>query len=84
MKKEVIRHRAFGKEFLNADSNKIVRLLWNDQDKYWWNEVCAKVVDHFGLPGQKYTTEVSENELKFFFKDEREALLCKIMISETL
>lgn len=62
-----------------------VRVPWQSyQSNYWWNEVCARVVDHFGLPGQKYTTEVSENELKFFFKDEREALLCKIMISETL
>jgi hypothetical protein len=50
----------------------------------WWNEICARIVDKFGLPGGKYTTEVSQNEMKFFFKDEREALLCKIMISEDL
>lgn len=54
------------------------------QSNTWWNEICARIVDKFGLPGGKYTTEVSENEMKFFFKDEREALLCKIMISDQI
>ena len=57
---------------------------WKSQSTVWWNEICARIVDKFGLPGGKYTTEVSENEMKFFFRDEREALLCKIMISEEL
>ncbi len=57
---------------------------WKSQSAIWWNEICARIVDKFGLPGGKYTTEVSENEMKFFFRDEREALLCKIMISEEL
>lgn len=57
---------------------------WNSQSTIWWNETCARIVDHFGLPGDKYTTEVSEDNMKFFFNDEREALLCKIMISDQL
>lgn len=57
---------------------------WNGQSTIWWNETCARIVDHFGLPGDKYTTEVSEDNMKFFFNDEREALLCKIMISDQL
>lgn len=56
----------------------------NDQDNPWWNNICADIVNHFGLPGDKYTTEVSEHYMKFFFKDDREALLCKIMISENI
>ena len=57
---------------------------WNGQSTVWWNETCARIIDHFGLPGDNYTTEVSEDNMKFFFNDEREALLCKIMISDQL
>lgn len=57
---------------------------WANQSNNWWNETCAQIVDHFGLPGEKYTTEVNENYMKFFFKDERDALLCKIMISDQI
>jgi hypothetical protein len=57
---------------------------WNGQSTMWWNEICARIIEHFGLPGDKYTTEVSEDNMKFFFNDEREALLCKIMISDQL
>ncbi len=57
---------------------------WENQPNIWWNETCADIVEHFGLPGDRYTTEINENEMKFFFKDERDALLCKIMISEKI
>ena len=57
---------------------------WKSQSNIWWNKICANIVEHFGLPGGKYTTEVSEDYMKFFFNDERDALLCKIMISEEL
>jgi hypothetical protein len=61
-----------------------IYIPWANQNNGWWNETCARIVDHFGLPGGKYTTEVSEHSMKFFFKDERDALLCKILISEEL
>lgn len=61
-----------------------IRVPWKNQSNVWWNETCARILERFGLPGDKYTTEVSENDMKFFFNDEREALLCKIMISEEL
>jgi hypothetical protein len=57
---------------------------WQSQSNVWWNETCANIIEHFGLPGGKYTTEVSSNEMKFFFKDDREALMCKILISECI
>jgi hypothetical protein len=57
---------------------------WKNQNNVWWNETCANIIEHFGLPGGKYTTEVSSNEMKFFFKDDREALMCKILISECI
>jgi hypothetical protein len=61
-----------------------INIPWKGQNNVFWNETCAKIVEHFGLPGDRYTTEVSEEEMKFFFKDDREAFLCKIMISEQI
>jgi hypothetical protein len=61
-----------------------ISVPWKSQSNIWWNETCARIIEHFGLPGGKYTTEVSVNEMKFFFKDEKEALMCKIMISEEM
>jgi len=61
-----------------------ISVPWKSQSDVWWNETCAKIIEHFGLPGGKYTTEVNVNEMKFFFKNEKEAFLCRIMISEEL
>lgn len=49
-----------------------------------WNEVCAQIVERFGLPGDKYTTEVSADWMGFKFNDEKDALMCRLMISERL
>lgn len=57
---------------------------WSGQDDYWWNEVCAKIMEHFGLPGGKYTTSVSTECMKFIFYDDRDALLCKILVSDSV
>jgi hypothetical protein len=61
-----------------------IKVPWKNQNNSWWNETCAQIIEHFGLPGDRYTTEVSADEMKFFFKDDKEALLCKIMISEKI
>lgn len=61
-----------------------IKIPWENQNNNWWNETCAQIIEHFGLPGDRYTTEVSADEMKFFFKDDKEALLCKIMISEKI
>jgi hypothetical protein len=61
-----------------------IRVTWKSQNNHWWNETCAQIIEHFGLPGDRYTTEVAADEMKFLFKDEREALLCRIMISDRL
>jgi hypothetical protein len=61
-----------------------VAVPWQSQSNHWWNETCAQVVEHFGLPGGKYVTEVSSECMHFDFQDERDALLCKIMISDKI
>ena len=62
----------------------VVTVPWESQSNVWWNETCANIVEHFGLPGGKYVTEVSTEHMKFIFYDDRDALMCKILVSDLL
>ncbi len=61
-----------------------ITVPWEQQSNIWWTEVCAKIVEQFGLPGDRYTSHPSENHMKFIFKNEQDAFMCKILISEAL
>ena len=60
----------------------VVTVPWNSQSNLWWNETCANIVEHFGLPGDKYQTEISTEYMKFIFYDDRDALMCQLLISD--
>jgi len=62
----------------------IVSLPWRGQSKYWWNEACADILEVFGLPGDRYTSHPSMDQMDFNFKSKRDADLCKILISEKI
>lgn len=62
----------------------LVTVPWKNQSNIWWNGTCAHIIEVFGLPGDRYTTEVSVECMKFFFKSEQDALMCKIMISDKI
>jgi hypothetical protein len=47
-----------------------------------WNEMCAQVVEQFGLPGDRYVTEVGLLEMAFIFKSPQDLLLFKLKWSE--
>lgn len=47
-----------------------------------WNEICAQVVEQFGLPGDRYITEVGLLEMSFIFKDPQDLVLFKLKWSE--
>jgi len=62
-----------------------VLVPWEDkQTGVWWNETCAMVLEHFGLPGDKYTSHPTENAMSFIFHDAKDALLCKILLSDRI
>jgi hypothetical protein len=46
----------------------IINVPWENQSNIWWNEVCATIIEHFGLPGDKYTSHPTENNMEFIFK----------------
>jgi hypothetical protein len=47
-----------------------------------WNDICAGIVEHFGLPGDKYVTEVTEDFMDFKFYNDKDGLMCKILVSD--
>ncbi len=55
----------------------IVEISWNK-----WVTQCTLIIDHFGLPGSKYHTNLTHNTMKFHFKDDKDALMCRLLISE--
>lgn len=57
---------------------------WKDQSNVWWNETCANIIEVFGLPGNRYTTEVSVESMIFYFKNEKDAFMCNILISDSI
>jgi len=41
----------------------------------WWNMACIWVMEEFGLPGGKYNTEVTEDYMIFYFKEQEDAAM---------
>jgi len=63
-----------------------IHVNWNPKkiDHLGWNEICCRITEQFGLPGDRYVTEVSENYMKFKFRDDQDSLMCRMLLSEYL
>jgi hypothetical protein len=61
-----------------------VKVLWDNQNGFWWNETCATVLEVFGLPGNRYVSKPEEDVMSFIFTNKKDADLCKILLSERL
>lgn len=60
-----------------------IKVAWKDGDNVIdWTDKCARVLETFGLPGDKYITQVSENHLVFSFIDVEDAVMAKLMLGE--
>ena len=49
-----------------------------------WNEICAQGMEMFGLPGNRYITEANVNDMTWYFRDPKDALLMTLKFSEQL
>jgi hypothetical protein len=54
-----------------------VKIVWRlGQDTTeWWNQACAWVIEEFGLPGNKYKTELTEDYMIFNFEEQENAAI---------
>ena len=61
-----------------------ITVPWESQSNTWWNETCAKILEHFGLPGDRYVTEITPDYMDFKFNEVNDALMCRILISDDI
>jgi len=62
----------------------MVQVPWHSQSGKWWNEACADVIEVFGLPGDRFTSYAKMESMEFYFKSNRDAELCKILLSDKI
>ena len=52
--------------------------LYHDNEMQRWNHLLADIVHQFGLPGDRYVTEITTEDMTFWFRDHRDALLFRL------
>ena len=58
-----------------------IKVPWKDGDSVSdWTEKCTRVLESFGLPGNKYFTSVTEDYMLFSFVEPEDAMIAKLMI----
>lgn len=69
-----------------SNPEQIVRVDWDQgiDAAYEWNEACAKVLNVFGLPGNRFYYRPKEDYMIFIFKSVKDATLCRVLLSETV
>jgi len=57
-----------------------VRVPWdrNYDNEYKWNKVCARAIEMFGLPGDRFETHANVLHMDFIFKSNKDALMFAI------
>ena len=49
-----------------------------------WNETCARAIELFGLPGDRYITDVTDGHLTWRFREPQDALLFRLKFAKHL
>ena len=57
-----------------------VRIPWsrNYDNEHRWNEVCARAIEMFGMPGDRFATHANVHHMDFVFKSNKDALMFAI------
>ena len=71
-------------ETKNAGYIHVVSIPWQGQSNHHWNQVCADVLEVFGLPGDRFTSHPKMDQMDFYFKSKKDADLCQILVSDKL
>lgn len=51
---------------------------------FYWDHLCAAAVEMFGLPGDRYITDISEFSMTWSFRDDRDAVLFRLKFAEAM
>lgn len=49
-----------------------------------WDEVATWVIEHHGLPGDKYITDMSPDWMTWSFRDSRDAFFMRLRFGEVI
>jgi hypothetical protein len=54
-----------------------IRIDWEREttNEKYWNEVCARCIEMFGLPGGRYFTHAYVDYMEFIFNSEKDAIM---------
>ena len=56
----------------------ILHWRYHDNEMQQWNHMLANIVEVFGLPGDRYVTEITSEDMTFWFRDQHDALLFRL------
>lgn len=45
-----------------------------------WDQKCIRIIETFGLPGEKYTTTLNVDYMLFSFNDAEDAMIAKLIV----
>jgi hypothetical protein len=48
----------------------------------YWDKLSISSIELFGLPGDKYITDITAEHMTWFFRNQQEALIFKLKFSE--
>ena len=59
---------------------------WQCQDNpmFYWDNLCAEAIELFGLPGDRYVTDISEQSMTWSFRSDKDAVLFRLKFSENI
>jgi hypothetical protein len=61
-----------------------VRVALHHNDVLSWDRICTDAIELFGLPGQRYITDLGGNSMDWIFRDSRDAVLFKLKFGEVV
>lgn len=58
-----------------------VKVYWSNGDTVTlWNEKMAWVTENFGLPGERWQTEVSNEYMILYFDNEKDCMFARLKL----
>ena len=58
-----------------------IKVAWKDGVSVSdWPDKCVRIMESFGLPGDKYITHVTEGYMVFSFVEPEDAVMAKLII----
>lgn len=61
-----------------------VTIKWGDgaDTMDYWDNLSIYSIEHFGLPGDRYVTDITADYMTWTFKSEHDALIFRLRFSE--